>query len=56
MNSNDICKKAFDDAMDLLTKREIEEYNQWNREQEHMRMQALDDDAEAIRDFLELMK
>jgi hypothetical protein len=48
--------KAFDDAMNELTKREQEEYDRINEEKEHMWMQTLNDDAEAIRDFLELVR
>ena len=48
--------KAFDDAMELLTKREQEEYNALEEEKNQMWMQALDEDAEAVRDFLELMR
>ena len=44
--------KAFDDAMDQLTLREQEEYARINEEKEHMWMQALDDDAQAVKDFL----
>ena len=53
---HDTMLKAFDDAMKLLTKREIEEYNQLEEEKNHTWMQALDNDAEAVRDFLELVR
>ena len=48
--------KAFNDAMNELTRREQEEYNALNEEQNHSWMQCLDDDAEAVRDFLELVR
>jgi len=54
--TNDILKKAFEDAMDELTRREQEEYDRINEEKEHMWMQALDDDAEAVKHFLEMMR
>ena len=53
---HDTMIKAFEDAMKLLTKREIEEYNQLEEEKNHTWMQALDNDAEAVRDFLELVR
>jgi hypothetical protein len=56
MNDKDILLKAFDDAMDLLTRREIEEYNRLEEEKDHMWMQAIDDDAAAIKEFLELLR
>jgi len=48
--------KAFNDAMNELTRREQEEYNALNEEQNHSWMQALDDDAEAVKHFLELVR
>lgn len=53
---HDTMIKAFEDAMKLLTKREIEEYNALEEEKNHTWMMALDNDAEAVRDFLELVR
>ena len=53
---HDTMIKAFDDAMKLLTKREIEEYNALEEEKNQNWMQCLDDDPEAVKDFLELVR
>ena len=54
--SKEIIDEAIEDAENLLTMREKEEYNALNEEQNHSWMQALDDDAEAVKHFLELVR